>query len=441
VVTTTNLGTVDFNWAVLGRGDFLYPSSNQPGQMLMDYAPTGTMTLWWVDNGQLTGIDLGQKWINVGLVATSVLGEGSFNPYRGLPEPDFFASNLTDHHLYDWWIGLDSKLEGIDLGPYWSNVQLFASGPFRGSDFDPDHQSGILVQNTLDHHLYDWWTVYAPSSPQRAQLAGVDLGAVGSNVTFVSLYPSLQQLSFLVANTVDHHLYDWWISNNTLQGIDLGPYWSNVQFVAHGLFDVKTSGIDEEFLVQNTVDHHLYEWWVTPQGQLAGIDLGPYWANIQLVGTGYYNVVASGTFDDLLVRNTLDGHFYEWWIANNQLQGLDLGTELVAVAQGAPSSATATGAASLATSTATAGGRGPMSPVAPMLPVGPASPVGPAMASPAIDASLPSPSSDSTPLLVQAMASFGASDAVDNATGALPGSDPSQQPNLATTTEQHPTHA
>jgi len=41
------------------------------------------------------------------------------------------------------------------------------------------------------------------------------------------------------------------------------------------------------------------------------------------------------------------------------------------------------------------------------------------MASPAIDASLPSASSDSTPLLVQAMASFGASGAVDNSIAAV----------------------
>jgi hypothetical protein len=26
----------------------------------------------------------------------------------------------------------------------------------------------------------------------------------------------------------------------------------------------------------------------------------------------------------LLVHNTADGHLYEWWIANNQLSGVDL---------------------------------------------------------------------------------------------------------------------
>jgi hypothetical protein len=393
--------------------------------MLMDYVPTGTMTLLWVANGQLTGLDLGQRWTNAGLVATSVPAEGPFNPYRGLPEPDFFVSNLTDHHLYDWWIGLDNKLEGIDLGPYWSNIQLVASGPFRGSDFDPDHQSGILVQNTLDHHLYDWWLVYDPSSPERARLAGFDLGPVWSNVTFVSLYPSLQQLSFLVANTVDHHLYDWWISGGALQGIDLGPYWSNVQLVATGLFDDKHlgPGSDEEFLVQNTVDHHLYEWWVTPQGQLAGIDLGPYWVNVQLVGSGYYNVVSPGTFDDLLVRNTLDGHFYEWWIANNQLQGVDLGP-------GPDPIATASaGAAALATNPAPTGTSGALQLTGSTSLSPPMGAAGSALMS--SGGSFSPISSDSTSLLLQSMASFGSSVAPVNASGALLGTDPSHQSALA----------
>jgi hypothetical protein len=39
------------------------------------------------------------------------------------------------------------------------------------------------------------------------------------------------------------------------------------------------------------------------------------------------------------------------------------------------------------------------------------------------------------------MASFGANGAVADSPGALPATDPSQQPTLAMTIEQHPTHA
>jgi hypothetical protein len=91
-----------------------------------------------------------------------------------------------------------------------------------------------------------------------------------------------------VTNTIDHHLYDWWIApNNTLTGVDLGPVWANVQLVTAGRFDNRTT--NTELLVQNTIDHHLYEWWITPQGQLTGIDLGPHWINVQLIGNSHYN--------------------------------------------------------------------------------------------------------------------------------------------------------
>jgi hypothetical protein len=60
---------------------------------------------------------------------------------------------------------------------------------------------------------------------------------------------------------------------------------------------------------------------------LQGIDLGA-WPGVELIDTGDFNN-ANGSNDELLVRNTTDGHFYEWWIdANNTLQGVDLGNAL-----------------------------------------------------------------------------------------------------------------
>ena len=135
---------------------------------------------------------------------------------------------------------------------------------------------------------------------------------------------------FLVTNTSDHHLYDWWISSGgQLQGVDLGAVWSsNITLIATGNFDSNTTGT--EFLVENTADHHLYEWWISPQGTLAGIDLGAHWNGIELIDSGHFNNQSAN--NELLVRNTTDGHFYEWWVAGNQLQGVDLGTSASASA-------------------------------------------------------------------------------------------------------------
>jgi hypothetical protein len=398
VVSTIDLGPVDFNWAVLGSGVFTPGATTF--QILMDYVPTGTMTLWWVNNGQLTGIDFGQRWSNVGFVAA---GRFTNNPATG--RNDFLVSNLVDHHLYDWWIGANNTLTGIDLGAVWSNVSLVATGPFTSNGIQ-----NLLASNTLDHHLYDWWI------GTNNTLQGIDLGPAWFNVAYVGFGPPMAgHTSFLVSNTADHHLYDWWIgTNNMLQGIDLGPVWSNIQLVATGRFDNNSPG-GAEMLVQNTVDHHLYEWWISSQNQLAGIDLGPYWSNVQLIDHGMLNTVSA--YDQLLVRNTVDGHFYEWWVAYNQLQGIDLGPvgDAPSAAGGDPSSAAAGGAAPLATTAAPTA----MPPAAPTFAAEPPPPAGSKTASPAVDAGQPPPSSGSIPLLAQAMASFGARDAVDNSTGAI----------------------
>jgi serralysin len=311
-VTSNTLATNDPNWTVIGSTHFSNVNGSTASQMLMDYVPTGTMTLWWVSNALLTGIDLGQHWQNIGF-----LSAGQFTTNGGAGINDFLVHNLVDGHLYDWWIGANNVLNGIDLGPYWSNIGLVAPGQFTANT-----NTNLLVTNTVDHHLYDWWI-----TPQ-GQLTGIDLGPYWSNVAAVATgqFTANTNANLLVTNTVDHHLYDWWITpQGQLTGIDLGPYWANVQLVAIGRFDNNSS--NTEMLVQNTVDHHLYEWWITPQNTLAGIDLtatsGIPWSNIQLVGNSHFN--SASTYDQLLVRNTIDGHFYQWWVNGTTLSGNDLG--------------------------------------------------------------------------------------------------------------------
>jgi hypothetical protein len=93
--------------------------------------------------------------------------------------------------------------------------------------------------------------------------------------------------------------------------------------VTSGHFDNHTT--NEQILVRNTVDNHLYEWWIDSTSHaLAGIDLGAH-PGIELIDSHHFNNAnGSTTNDELLVHNTADGHLYEWWIANNQLSGVDL---------------------------------------------------------------------------------------------------------------------
>jgi hypothetical protein len=311
-VAQTDLGTVGFSWNIVASDHF---SNASTSQMLTQNVVDGTMTLWWVsDAQQLTGANIGQKWNGIDYIAN-----GHFADFGGAGISNFLVTNTADHHLYDWWIDSDFKLQGIDLGAAWPNISFVGSG-----EFTPNGKTDFLVSNTVDHHLYDWWI-----DPASGTLQGLDLGAYWSNVGYIASGKFTANDggndNLLVFNQSDHHLYDWWIdpTSHTLQGVDLGAYWSNVEFLASGRFDNHTT--NAEILVRNTVDSHLYEWWIDPTSHaLTGIDLGAH-PGIEFIDSGHFNNAnGSTTNDELLVHNTADGHLYEWWIANNQLSGTDL---------------------------------------------------------------------------------------------------------------------
>jgi hypothetical protein len=316
-VNSFALGQIGFTWSIVGSGSYIGASTSQ----MLVASTDGTMDLWYVSNGTLTGNNFGQVWTGRGYIDS-----GNFTTNGGT---NFLVFNQSDHHLYDWWFS-GNQLQGFDLGPDWNNIGYIGKGQFTSNG-----ATNFLVTNNADHHLYDWWI-----SP-GGQLQGMDLGAVWSNIAMVGTgqFTANGGTNFLVTNTADHHLYDWWISSGgQLQGVDLGAVWSsNISLIAVGNFDGNTT--NTEFLVQNTADHHLYEWWISPQGTLAGIDLGPNWNGIQLVDSGHFNNQSAN--NELLVRNTADGHFYEWWISGNQLQGVDLGVSASANANSSGQTASA----------------------------------------------------------------------------------------------------
>jgi hypothetical protein len=285
--------------------------------MLTRHLASGTMTLWWLANGQLAGANIGQRWNGVDYVAT-----GQFTDAGGPGIANFLVTNVGDHHLYDWWIDSNYTLQGIDLGAVWSNKSLVGTGAFT-----PNGGTDFLVANAGDHHLYDWWI-----DPTSHTLQGYDLGAYWNNVGYIASGKFSANGggndNFLVFNVGDRHLYDWWIDpvSHTLQGLDLGAAWNNIELLASGHFSDHTSY--EQFLVRNTADNHLYEWWITPQGTLGGIDLGPAWSSsFEIVDSG--NLNGSTINDEWLVHNAADGHFYQWFISNNQLAGVDLGVPFI----------------------------------------------------------------------------------------------------------------
>jgi hypothetical protein len=282
---TTSLGAVGFSWTILTANHFINASTSQ---MLTRSDPDGTMTLWWVAGGALTGINLGQHWSNI-----SFIDSGNFVPAG---QSDILVRNNIDNHMYVWWVDQNgSTLQGVDLGAAWANIQYKAHADFTG-----DGIVDMLVRNMTDNHMYVWWV------GQSNTLQGMDLGAAWGNIDLVTTgqFTSNGATNMLVRNNVDNHMYDWWIDHNTgtLQGIDLGAAWSNIQFLASGNFmgDSKS-----EMLVRNAVDHHVYEWWIDQAGHaLQGADLGPSDPNWLVQATGDYN---GDGYTDLLWHNMADG--------------------------------------------------------------------------------------------------------------------------------------
>ena len=110
-VATANLGTIGTAWTILHSGHYL-SGATTPMQMLADYRPNGTMTLWSVNDGTLTGINLGQHWTNI-----SYVDSGN---YMANGVDDILVKNNVDNGMYVWWVNTTNHaLNGINLGSHW----------------------------------------------------------------------------------------------------------------------------------------------------------------------------------------------------------------------------------------------------------------------------------------------------------------------------------
>jgi hypothetical protein len=289
-VATANLGAIGTGWAILHSGHYL---SGTTTQMLTDYTPTGTMTLWWISSGVLTGINLGQHWPNISYVDTG--------PFIANGVDDILVKNNVDNHMYVWWINsANNTLTGVDLGGYWANISYVAGGNFLG-----DGSYDMLVKNTTNNGMYVWWV-----NPTTHALAGINLGNYWGNIAYVAGGNFLANGSYdmLVKNNVDNHMYVWWVntSTDTLAGIDLGAHWAGIQYLASGHF----AGTGSEMLVQNAGDSHVYLWWVnTANNTLTGVDLGAISTQWQVTAVADYN--ADG-FADIVWHNSQTGQVQLW---------------------------------------------------------------------------------------------------------------------------------
>lgn len=289
-VTTTSLGVIGTGWTILHSGHYL---SGNTTQMLTDYTPNGTMTLWWVNNGVLTGINLGQHWTNIAYVDSGTLLANGVD--------DILVKNNIDNHMYVWWVNSTTDtLTGLDLGAYWGNISYVAGGSFLGNGVED-----MLVKNNIDNGMYVWWV-----NPTTHSLTGINLGNYWANITYVAGGNFLANGSYdmLVKNNIDNHMYVWWVNTSTdkLAGIDLGAHWASIQYLTSGHF----AGTGDEMLVQNTSDTHVYLWWVnTSNDTLTGVDLGAISTQWHAVASADYN---GDGYTDIVWHNSQTGQVQLW---------------------------------------------------------------------------------------------------------------------------------
>src|ERR1700731_1662251 len=86
VCRTIGLGQIGFTWSILGSGSYTGASKSQ---MLVG-STDGTMDLWYVSSGALTGIGFGQV-----LSGRGYIDSGNFTS-NGLN--NFLVFNQADHH-------------------------------------------------------------------------------------------------------------------------------------------------------------------------------------------------------------------------------------------------------------------------------------------------------------------------------------------------------
>jgi hypothetical protein len=335
------------DWTIYGSAHFSNANGSNLAfdQMLMK-APNGVMTLQWLSGSVYTGINIigaaqdnsahsnpPALWQNINYIsAGQFTNNGAVN----------FLVSDANNHLLDWYIDSTYRLQGADLTATSGHTR--ANKAFVGAgNFIDNGVTNFLVHNTPDGHLYHWFI-----TPEN-KLGGVDLTAtsgqnwVNKQLIAIGNFDDRAPVGhneWLVrvndpTSPLHNHILEWWITDkNQLTGIDLSApanpslpktLWSdNYELLTVGSFDNNANG-EVQLLVRNLIDQHLLEWWITPDGAITGIDLTQNSGNIiptnvQFLDNRHYNDANGSThLDELLMRNTEDGNFYEWWTAT----GLD----------------------------------------------------------------------------------------------------------------------
>ena len=216
--------------------------------MLLRNASTGAFEAYYVSGNSITGSAL------VGTVGTdwNFAGTGDFDGQSSLSEMLLRNSTSGSFELYR--VAGGGVLSGSSVAAVGNNFTVKGFGFFSESSTTQMMMQGNSGASLGQLELYTY-------QPSTASFAGIDVGKVGSNLTFIGCADLLGNGStqmVMQQNNGDLWLYTYNAAANALSGTEVGAVGSNFHVVGFG--PLGTAGQDEMLMQDAAGDFEVYQY-------------------------------------------------------------------------------------------------------------------------------------------------------------------------------------
>lgn len=246
VLAAYPLGQVSSPLSFVGLGTF---QGGDTSDMLLRNTSTDQFEAYYISGNTVTGT------ANVGTVGTewNIAGIGDFDGQSSLSELLLRNSGSGAFELYQ--VAGGGVLSGSSAGAVGNNFTVEGFGHFSESE-----TTQMLMQDNSGDTSSGQLELYTYQS-STASFAGIDVGDIGSNLTFLGcgdLLGNGSTQTVMQQNNGDLWLYTYNPSANALSGTEVGAVGSNFQVVGFG--PLGTSSQDEMLMQDSAGDFEIYQY-------------------------------------------------------------------------------------------------------------------------------------------------------------------------------------
>ena len=265
ILGAATLGGISGPWSFSGLGDF---SGNDTSDMLLRNSSTGAFEAYYIANNTINTSAL------VGTVGTNYgfSGIGDFDGASSLSE--LLLRNSTSGAFELYQVSGGGVLSGSAVAAVGNNFSVRGFGFFSESNTTQMMMQGNSGASLGQLELYTY-------QPNSASFTGIDVGKVGTNLTFLGCADLLGNGAtqmVMQQNNGDLWLYTYNAGDNALNGQEIGAVGSNFHVVGFG--PLGTSGQDEMLMQDAAGDFEVYQYNST-LGAFVGTAMGavgPSWS-------------------------------------------------------------------------------------------------------------------------------------------------------------------